>query len=202
MRLSEPRYGAQGRHPPVERLPCPLCFMSSGHSEYFLSSGSTSREYSRYSMDCCREHTRRAVRVGELDTRGATSIATRPASYESSWIWVRFWEDRASMVLHETLGNPRRGSPRATGAGAGGGYACIVRVTVSIPDSVRVSADELARRLGVSRSELYSRAVREYLAAHSPDRVTEALDRVVATIEADGDFADEAARRMLKKMEW
>jgi len=55
----------------------------------------------------------------------------------------------------------------------------------------------------MTRSGLYSSAVREYLARHAPDEVTAAMDRVC---EAVGDYRDPftatAARRTLEQTEW
>lgn len=55
-----------------------------------------------------------------------------------------------------------------------------MKTAVSIPDEVFGSADALAKRLGVSRSELYARAVAEFVAKHRSEAVTERLDRVYA----------------------
>ena len=41
-----------------------------------------------------------------------------------------------------------------------------MKTAISLPDDLFDSADELAQQLGVSRSELYARAVAEYLAKH------------------------------------
>ena len=63
-------------------------------------------------------------------------------------------------------------------------------------------AERLARREGRSRSEVYSAALREYVARHSPDEVADALDRVVAELgEADA-FVTAASRRTLESTEW
>ena len=77
-----------------------------------------------------------------------------------------------------------------------------MKTAISIPDDVFAEADLLAKRSDLTRSELYSRAVREYVARHSPDRVTEALDRVVDLVGPDNDFAVEAGRRILEDTEW
>ncbi|MDO8847084.1 MAG: ribbon-helix-helix domain-containing protein [Coriobacteriia bacterium] len=83
------------------------------------------------------------------------------------------------------------------------GYAPGMKTAISIPDDLFVAADALARELGQSRSRLYSQAMREYLARHSADSVTEALDRVCAEIPAaDADLARAAARRTLEQVEW
>ncbi len=64
-------------------------------------------------------------------------------------------------------------------------------------------ADQLARETKQSRSQLYTRAVREYVARHSSDSVTAALDSLVETgLEPDSDFARAAARRVLENSEW
>lgn len=55
-----------------------------------------------------------------------------------------------------------------------------MKVAVSIPDAVFSKADDLAKRLKASRSEIYSRALGEFLGRHSPDRVTEAMNDTVA----------------------
>ena len=51
-----------------------------------------------------------------------------------------------------------------------------MKTAVSLPDPVFRSADRLAARLGVSRSELYCRAIKELLARHEDAAVTEQLD--------------------------
>jgi metal-responsive CopG/Arc/MetJ family transcriptional regulator len=56
-----------------------------------------------------------------------------------------------------------------------------MKTAISIPDDVFESADELAEELGVSRSELYSTAVAEYLAKHRAQDVTAKLNEVYAT---------------------
>jgi predicted DNA-binding protein len=53
-----------------------------------------------------------------------------------------------------------------------------MKTTVSLPDPLVEAADQLAERLGVSRSELYARAIEEYLRSHRNGSVTEALNRV------------------------
>ena len=59
-----------------------------------------------------------------------------------------------------------------------------MKTAVSIPDSVFEAAERLAARKGLSRSELYSRAVAEWIDRHRDDRVTEALDAVYGLDEA------------------
>ena len=78
-----------------------------------------------------------------------------------------------------------------------------MKVAVSIPDEVFEEAESLAKELTASRSEIYSRALAEFLGRHSPDRVTEQMDRVVAEVGEESDaFAKHAARRVLRRIEW
>ena len=78
-----------------------------------------------------------------------------------------------------------------------------MKIAVSVPDSVFEEAEQLARRTKRSRSEVYSRALAEYVARHSPDRVTEAMDRVLAEIGEPADqFVRAASRRALKRSDW
>ena len=78
-----------------------------------------------------------------------------------------------------------------------------MKIAVSVPDDVFEEAERLARRMKRSRSEVYSRALAEYLARHAPDRVTEAMDRALAGIgEAVDEVVRAASRRVLKRSDW
>ena len=56
-----------------------------------------------------------------------------------------------------------------------------MKTAISIPDPVFESAEDLARRLAVSRSQLYTRAVEAYVHAHRDEGVTEAINAVCET---------------------
>jgi len=78
-----------------------------------------------------------------------------------------------------------------------------MKIAVSVPDDVFEEAERLARRMKRSRSEVYSRALAEYVARHAPDRVTEAMDRTLAELgELADHFARVAARRVLWRSDW
>jgi metal-responsive CopG/Arc/MetJ family transcriptional regulator len=55
-----------------------------------------------------------------------------------------------------------------------------MKTAVSIPDALFDAADEVADRLGMSRSQLYAKALSEYVFKHRDDDVTAALNRVYA----------------------
>jgi predicted transcriptional regulator len=78
-----------------------------------------------------------------------------------------------------------------------------MKIAVSVPDDVFEQAEQLARRMKRSRSAVYSRALAEYLARHTPDRVTEAMDRALAEIgESTDHLVRVASRRVLKRSDW
>ncbi|MCU0506120.1 MAG: ribbon-helix-helix protein, CopG family [Chloroflexi bacterium] len=79
-----------------------------------------------------------------------------------------------------------------------------MKTAVSVPDDLFAQVDRLARRSRRSRSEVYSAALREYVARHAPDEVTTGLDAVLAGIDQaePADFTERAARRTLDAAEW
>lgn len=83
------------------------------------------------------------------------------------------------------------------------GYTFSMKTAVSIPDDVFEAAQKLALRTKRTRSRIFSDALKEYVARHAPDRVTEAMDRVCAEIGAEPDrFVAAASRRVLKRSDW
>jgi len=78
-----------------------------------------------------------------------------------------------------------------------------MKTAVSIPDEVFNRAERLARRTKRSRSRLFSDALKEYLERHTPDEITEAMNKVCAELgETRDGFLASAARRTLKRSEW
>lgn len=78
-----------------------------------------------------------------------------------------------------------------------------MKAAISIPDDLFDDAERLARAQKKSRSRLYGDAVREYVARHSADQITEALDQTLeAVTSSDSDFATTAARRVLERSDW
>ena len=54
-----------------------------------------------------------------------------------------------------------------------------MKTAISLPDALFEEAERVAARLGVSRSELYARAIARFVREHSGDAITEAINRVV-----------------------
>jgi antitoxin MazE6 len=78
-----------------------------------------------------------------------------------------------------------------------------MKAAVSVPDELFARADELASRLGKSRSEIYREALADYVARREPGAVTRALDDLAdELVAADPEFVAEAARQTLARSEW
>ena len=78
-----------------------------------------------------------------------------------------------------------------------------MKTAVSIPDEVFEKVERLARRARRSRSEVFSAALKEYVARHAPDEVTEAMNRVCEQVGDQQDaFVAAASRRVLENAEW
>ncbi len=62
-----------------------------------------------------------------------------------------------------------------------------MKTAISIPDQIFKQADHLAHRQGISRSELYTKAISEYIMEREEKNITEILDKLYennpATIE-------------------
>jgi metal-responsive CopG/Arc/MetJ family transcriptional regulator len=65
-----------------------------------------------------------------------------------------------------------------------------MKTAISIPDPVFEAAERLAQRLGKSRSELYTTAIRDYLKEHRDEDVTERLNEIYGTAP-EGSAVDE-----------
>src|SRR5215467_6364235 len=59
-----------------------------------------------------------------------------------------------------------------------------MKTAVSIPEELFRGADQLARNTKGSRSRIFRDALRGYLARHSPDGVTEAMNRACTELGA------------------
>jgi metal-responsive CopG/Arc/MetJ family transcriptional regulator len=78
-----------------------------------------------------------------------------------------------------------------------------MKTAVSIPADVFGASERLARRTKKSRSRLFADALREYVARHAAEEVTEAMNRVCAELGDPKDaFVSAATRRVLERSEW
>jgi metal-responsive CopG/Arc/MetJ family transcriptional regulator len=71
-----------------------------------------------------------------------------------------------------------------------------MKTAISLPDDLFAAAEALAGRLGVSRNELYTTAVAEFLAKHTTSELTDRLNRVYA---AEPGALDPGLRRVQQR---
>ncbi len=78
-----------------------------------------------------------------------------------------------------------------------------MKTAISVPDKVFKRAEATAKRLKISRSELYSRALQVFMDTHSPDQVTEAWNSVIEELgQPDTSVSAQASRSVFEKTEW
>lgn len=80
-----------------------------------------------------------------------------------------------------------------------------MKTAVSIPDRVFESAEKLAARLGVSRSELYARALASLVERHREDLITSKLNEVYGPGGEESSLPPEVAAvqsRSLEREKW
>lgn len=78
-----------------------------------------------------------------------------------------------------------------------------MKTAISLPDALFKSGDTLAKRMGVSRSELYARALAEFVAKHKASQFTKRLNAVYAAEDGRLDPAAVAAQvQALSREPW
>jgi len=83
------------------------------------------------------------------------------------------------------------------------GYTDVMKTAISLPDELFVLADDFARTLGISRSELFAAAIREYMANHAKVDLVERINAACAQIETQlPDDVATVTRQKLLESEW
>jgi metal-responsive CopG/Arc/MetJ family transcriptional regulator len=79
-----------------------------------------------------------------------------------------------------------------------------MKTAISIPTPMFREADRVAKRLKVSRSELYRRALEAFIAALDTSEVTASYDAAYASAESpsEREFRRTSTRRLLRNVEW
>jgi hypothetical protein len=77
-----------------------------------------------------------------------------------------------------------------------------VKTAVSIPDDVFECAEQLAARLGLNRSQLYTRALESFVAHADGDDVTADLDRSYARSRPGYDIGRHAGAALVDAGLW
>ncbi len=70
-----------------------------------------------------------------------------------------------------------------------------MKTAISVPDEVFEAAERAAKKLGVSRSEFYANAVREFVERYGRDGITESLNEIYSSVESGLD-------KPLSSMQW
>ncbi|NOZ51610.1 MAG: hypothetical protein GXP08_00485 [Gammaproteobacteria bacterium] len=59
-----------------------------------------------------------------------------------------------------------------------------MKTAISIPDTIFQAAENLAQRLGLSRSELYVKAVNDFIKSHKYQNVTKKLNEIYSSVDS------------------
>ncbi|MBF0236092.1 MAG: hypothetical protein HQM12_00185 [SAR324 cluster bacterium] len=65
-----------------------------------------------------------------------------------------------------------------------------MKTAISIPDPIFESAEQLAKRMGISRSELYAKAVLVFVGQHSEEDITNKLNEIYSVEPSSLPHAD------------
>lgn len=88
-------------------------------------------------------------------------------------------------------------------AGYNLGYTFGMKTAISVPDPVFEAAEQLARKLRVSRSQLYTTALREFIQSRSDAEITRKLNEVYSQEDSALDATiGELQRRSVGGSEW
>ncbi|MCW7472474.1 ChpI protein [Leptospira levettii] len=74
-----------------------------------------------------------------------------------------------------------------------------MKTAISIPDDLFVSAENTAKKLGIPRSQLFAKALEEFIQNHSKETITEKLNEVYVNGANNKDHSlSEASVAMLR----
>jgi metal-responsive CopG/Arc/MetJ family transcriptional regulator len=78
-----------------------------------------------------------------------------------------------------------------------------MKIRVSLPDNLFLLAEQLAKELGMSRSELYTTAIRSYVSSRQRSDLFERINAACAEVDTrlPTDMA-EASQRILLEAQW
>ncbi len=78
-----------------------------------------------------------------------------------------------------------------------------MKVTISVPEPLYDDAEKLAKRLGVTRSGLYCKALESYVREYRGEELTRRINEVCAEVDTSlPDDLKQAAVATLKRVEW
>ncbi len=82
-----------------------------------------------------------------------------------------------------------------------------MKTAISIPDDLFISAENTAKKLGIPRSQLFAKALEEFIQNHSKEKITEKLNEVYSNSvnKEDNSFSNVSItnlRNSLKNDSW
>lgn len=77
-----------------------------------------------------------------------------------------------------------------------------MKIAISVPDPTFETAERVSKRLGISRSQLYSRAVEKFVEPYRGDEVREALESVYGSQPSEADPVLDQLQAEALREEW
>jgi len=82
-----------------------------------------------------------------------------------------------------------------------------MKTAISIPDELFVSAEKTAKKLGIPRSQLFAKALEEFIQTHSKENITQKLNEIYSNkLTKDDDSISNISvsklRKSLKNDSW
>ncbi|MBW0436034.1 MULTISPECIES: hypothetical protein [Leptospira] len=82
-----------------------------------------------------------------------------------------------------------------------------MKTAISIPDELFKTAEKTAKKLGIPRSQLFAKALEEFIQSHSKESITEKLNKVYSSKSKETknnitDLSIESLRKSLKNDSW
>lgn len=83
-----------------------------------------------------------------------------------------------------------------------------MKTAISLPDRLYKDAEKTAKSLGIPRSQLFAKALQEFISRHAKENVTERLNKVYSHITLSSDSTDtenatiESIRELTKNDAW
>ncbi|RHX89537.1 ChpI protein [Leptospira yasudae] len=82
-----------------------------------------------------------------------------------------------------------------------------MKTAISIPDELFKTAEKTAKKLGIPRSQLFAKALEEFIKSHSKESITEKLNKVYSSKSKETknnitDLSIESLRKSLKNDSW
>lgn len=81
----------------------------------------------------------------------------------------------------------------------------VMKTAISLPDALYSDAEKIAQSMGIPRSQLFAKALEEFIVHHKKETITERLNTVYRNIDQNIDILNssvESIRRLTKDDAW